>query len=80
MTRDEVAMMYADYPAALEEEVMQALSILKDDRERVIHNVAVQKIIRVLPTTEMQQAMWRNVARAIIQTFQTGVQRNGKDK
>lgn len=79
VSRDELIAMYRNYPGALAQDVAFALAELSNDTDRVEHNVAVRRIVRLIPTAEMQRALWHNVAGAILETISQGVQRHGKD-
>ena len=68
MTQAELVAMYAAHPRALEEQVAQVLAILKDDEMRIMHNVAVGHIARLIRTQEAQRVLLTNLARAILET------------
>jgi len=82
IAREKLVAMYAAYPGALESEVAQALAELGTEEQRIGHNEALRRIVRLIATGEGQRLMWHNVARAIIDTAmdeRTGVTRNGKE-
>ncbi len=79
--REKLVEMYGAYPGALEAEVSQALAQLENDEQRIGHNEAMRRIARLIVTEQGQRLMWKNVARAIIETAihePTGVPTNGK--
>ncbi len=68
ISREKLIEMYSAYPEALEAEVAQALTVLSNDHERIQHNEAMRRIVRMISTSEGQKLMWKNVGRAIIET------------
>jgi hypothetical protein len=84
LSRNELIAMYQGYPGAMEEEVVLALTVLNNDEERIVHNMAVRRITRLFTSEAAQRSLWRNVARAIIGAIQqqedTGVTDDGKEQ
>lgn len=62
--------MYHQYPEALTEEVGRVMQLLADDEDRIKHNAALTRIIELIDTSQKRQAMWRRVARAILDAAQ----------
>jgi len=69
MTRNDVLDMYQKFPGALAEEVALVLTELENDEQRIMHNVAVAKIARLIRTEQGQRNLWSNVANAIINSL-----------
>jgi hypothetical protein len=77
ISRERLIEMYSAYPEALEAEVAQALTTLSNEQERIAHNEALQRIVRVISTHEGQQLMWKNVTEAILATARQESRKNG---
>jgi hypothetical protein len=64
----ELVTLYTAHPGVLEEEVAQVFAVLRDDVDRVMHNIAVGKVGRLFRSAEDQRLLWTNVAQAILRT------------
>ncbi len=81
ITREQLIAMYAAYPGALEVEIKQVFAYAPSDEDRIKHNDAKGHIDRLFSTDASLPLLWKNVARAIIETAlhePTGAT-NGKD-
>lgn len=78
-TRSGLIRMYGAYPPALEAELALALMPVQNEAERGVHNCAVQRIMRLIPTEQAQRLLWTNLARAIIETAIHQGADNGKE-
>ena len=68
MTRDNLLAMYSQYPGALAAEVSLVFRPLRNDEDRIKHNIAIGHFSALFPDAKSEQLMWQNVAQALLST------------
>ena len=80
LTRDALLAMYSQYLGALAAEVSLVFRPLRNDEDRIKHNIAIGHFSALFPDAKSEQLMWQNVAQALLNTARqkTGDKTDGK--
>ena len=77
LTREQLLAMYSQYPGALAAEVSLVFRPLRNDEDRIKHNIAIGHFSALFPDAKSEQLMWQNVAQALLHTAQNTGDRTG---